>query len=252
MKTIFITGASSGFGAAIARRFAQAGHRLILCGRRKQRLQALQKDCTRQWKTISNILTFDVRNRSQVDEAIRQLPSAWQPVDVLINNAGLALGLDPIDEGRVEQWDQMIDTNIKGLLYVTHAVLPLMKRSDSPYVFNIGSTAAKYVYEKGNVYCATKAAVDALSQAMRIDLLKKGVRVTAIHPGMARTEFSLVRFQGNRQRADSVYEGLQPLMAEDIAEIVYWCFSLPRHVCINELIVTPTAQANSYYVHRMK
>lgn len=250
MKTILITGATSGFGLAIARRFAADGYRLILCGRRKERLAALEQEFARSGNAQTVALSFDVRSREQTEAALTALSASESAVDVLVNNAGLAAGLEPIDVANDADIDQMIDTNLKGLLHVTRAVLPMLKRSASPCIINMGSTAAKYVYEKGNVYCATKAAVAALSEAMRIDLLPYGVRVTAIHPGLAETEFSLVRFKGDWQRARKVYEGLQPLSAEDIAGIVHYCVHLPPHVCINELTVVPTAQANPHYVLR--
>lgn len=202
------------------------------------------------WSTPVLSLCFDVRNREATEQSLQQVPHFAPALDVLVNNAGLAAGLDPIDSGSVDDWDQMVDTNLKGLLYVTRQLLPLLKQSSAPYVFNIGSTAGKYIYEKGNVYCATKAAVAALSEAMRIDLLRYGFRVTNLQPGLAETEFSLVRFKGDSQRARAVYEGLQPLRAEDIAELVWYCFNLPPHVCINEMTVTPTAQANPFYILR--
>ncbi|MCS6918023.1 MAG: SDR family NAD(P)-dependent oxidoreductase [Chitinophagales bacterium] len=250
MKTVLVTGATSGFGQAIAQRFAAGGCRLIICGRRMERLIALQASMQQRWSTPVLSLCFDVRNREATEQSLQQVPHFAPALDVLVNNAGLAAGLDPIDSGSVDDWDQMVDTNLKGLLYVTRQLLPLLKQSSAPYVFNIGSTAGKYIYEKGNVYCATKAAVAALSEAMRIDLLRYGFRVTNLQPGLAETEFSLVRFKGDSQRARAVYEGLQPLRAEDIAELVWYCFNLPPHVCINEMTVTPTAQANPFYILR--
>ncbi|MCS6991170.1 MAG: SDR family NAD(P)-dependent oxidoreductase [Chitinophagales bacterium] len=249
MKTILITGATSGFGQAIAHRFGAGGYQLVLCGRRIQRLETMAATLREQGvKVIS--LCFDVRQRKAVRQALEQLAQQMEVVDILVNNAGLAAGLDPIDQGNVDDWEQMIDTNIKGLLYVTQQVLPLLKQSSAPYIFNIGSVAGKYIYEKGNVYCATKAAVAALSEAMRIDLLSYGFRVTNIQPGLAETEFSLVRFKGDQERARRVYEGLQPLRPADIAELVWFCAHLPKHVCINELTVVPTAQANPFYIVR--
>lgn len=249
-KTIFISGASSGFGRAAALLFAQNGYRLILCGRREQRIRTLEKEIKEKYAVDTLGLVLDVRKKEEVFSTLYHLPASWQQIDILLNNAGLAAGLDNFDEASIDDWEQMIDTNLKGILYLTRACLPLLKKSTSPHIINIGSTAAKYVYEKGNVYCATKAAVDALSQSMRIDLLKYGIKVTAIHPGAAQTEFSEVRFKGDVEKAAAVYKGFTPLVAEDIAQIIYYCASLPPHVCINDLVVTPTAQANAYYIHK--
>jgi NADP-dependent 3-hydroxy acid dehydrogenase YdfG len=248
---IFITGATSGFGKAMAEKFAQHEYRLIITGRRDERLKKLSEEFKNRYHTEVYTLEFDVRNKEDVNTAIDSLPGELKNnIAVLINNAGLAAGFDPIQDGSTDDWDQMIDTNVKGLLYVTKAILPSMIRNEQGHIINIGSTAAKYVYEKGNVYCASKFAVDALSQAMRIDLLKHNIKVTAIHPGAAETEFSNVRFKGDEERARAVYKGFQPLSANDIADAVYYCATLPAHVCINELIITPTAQANPYFVNR--
>lgn len=250
MLTTFITGATSGFGEAIAKRFATENHRVIICGRRKENLERVKSEIRRDTKTEVLTLCFDVQKKNEVHEAINSMSDEWKNIDVLVNNAGGAHGFSTIDEGELSDWDEMIDTNVKGLLYVTKSVLPLMKQSENPYIFNIGSTAGKYVYEKGNIYCATKFAVDALTQAMRIDLLKKKIRVTVIHPGMAETEFSLVRFSGDAERAKNVYKGLEPLNAADIADVVAYCLNTPKHVNINEMVITPTSQASPYYIDR--
>ncbi len=245
-KTVMVTGATSGFGKAIASVFARNGYNLCITGRREDRLQALKQDLEDSYKVSVLPLCFDVRNRNEVEHAIAELKKVYGTIDILVNNAGLAAGLSTIDEGDVDDWDAMIDTNVKGLLYVTRQVLPLMKEKGG-HIFNIGSTASKLVYKNGNVYCATKFAVDALNQAMRIDLLPYGIKVTGIHPGMAETEFSIVRFKGDEQRAASVYRGFEPLHAEDIANTVFYCATLPPHVCINDLTITCTNQANSAY-----
>ena len=245
-KTILITGATSGFGKAIATRFAKEGYDVCITGRRKDRLDELQKQLQVYGIKIIS-LQFDVRQKEEVIAAINSLKQQVQHIDILVNNAGLASGLSTIDEGDTDDWDLMIDTNIKGLLYVTRQVAPIMKQQGSGHIINIGSTASKIVYKNGNVYNATKYAVDALNQAMRIDLLPFGIKVTSINPGMAETEFSLVRFKGDTARAKTVYEGLRPLQAEDIADIAYYCATLPSHVCINDLVVTCLTQANSVY-----
>lgn len=249
-KTALITGATAGFGEACAERFAREGYRLIVTGRRTERLTALQEKLKSDFGTESLALTFDVRSKAEVVAALEQMPEAWKHIDVLVNNAGLALDLSTIDEGGTDDWDTMIDTNVKGLLYVSRTVIPWMKARKSGHIINIGSTAAKTVYAKGNVYCATKSAVDAISQGMRIDLLPYGIKVTAVHPGAAETEFSLVRFKGDEARAKDVYTGFEPLKAEDVADVVWYCASLPAHVCINDLVVTATAQANAYYTFK--
>ena len=244
-----ITGATSGFGRAIAVKFAQNGFDMIITGRRKERLDELEKELTKnKIKVLS--LNFDVRNRSEVGSAIQKLPAEWKDIDILVNNAGLAVGLSHIDDGDMDDWDRMVDTNVKGLLYVTRAVAPLMVARNRGHIFNISSIAGKDVYENGNVYCASKSAVEALSKAMRIDLLKHSIRVTNIAPGMAETEFSLVRFKGDKEKADAVYKGVKALSAEDIAGIVYFCATLPEHVCINDLTITPTQQAAVGYVFK--
>lgn len=249
-KRVFITGASSGFGKAIAEIFARNGHDCIITGRREDRLDELQKELEQKFNVAIYTLCFDVRNKETVQKAIDQLPAGWREIDILINNAGLALGRDYFDEADMDDWETMLDTNVKGLLYVSRAILPLMTTRNKGHIINVGSTAAKEVYEKGNVYCASKSAVDAISQSMRIDLLRHGIKVTAIHPGAAETEFSMVRFKGDEEIAKSVYKGFKPLVAEDIASVVYYCTTLPDHVCINDLVLTSTAQANSFYFHR--
>lgn len=248
MKTVFITGATSGFGEACANVFSKNKYKLILNGRREERLQALKKRLEKEYNTDCCLLPFDVRNRTEVFSSIESLPMGWQTINVLINNAGLALGRDPFDKADVDDWDTMIDTNLTGLLYVSKAALPFMGKGS--HIINVGSTAAKDAYEGGSVYCASKAAVEMVSKAMRIDLLKRHIKVTAIHPGAAETEFSLVRFKGSNEVAEKVYEGFQPLTAADVAEIIFYCASLPAHVCINDLVVTCTQQADSLHFNK--
>jgi len=248
-KTVRVTGATAGFGRATALEFARNGYNVIITGRRKERLVELAKEIEA-FKTGVIALNFDVRNKSEVDRAVSSLPLIWKEIDILVNNAGLAAGLSHIDDGDTDDWDRMVDTNIKGLLYVTRAVAPLMAARNHGHIFNISSIAGKDIYENGNVYCATKSAVDSLSKAMRIDLLKHGIRVTNIAPGMAETEFSIVRFKGDQGKADAVYKGVKALSAEDIATVIYFCASLPDHVCINDLTITPTQQAGVGAVYR--
>lgn len=249
-KTVLITGATSGFGAAIARQFAAAGHRLILTGRRHERLVAMQNELAKEYAAEVICLCFDVQDRRACFDAIGGLTPHWQTVDVLVNNAGLAAGRDAFDAADLDDWDTMIDTNVKGLMYVTKAVLPLLKRSTEPHIVNMGSIAGKEVYAFGNGYCASKFAVQALSKSMRIDLLQHRIKVTCVSPGAAETEFSLVRFKGDAAKAESMYEGYQPLTAHDVANIVLYVTHLPAHVCINEVEVTPTAQASSFYIQK--
>ncbi|MCH5598495.1 SDR family NAD(P)-dependent oxidoreductase [Niabella ginsengisoli] len=246
-KIVLITGATSGFGEACARKFAANNYDLIITGRRKDKLHQLSEDLRSKHEARVLALNFDVRNKNIVTTNINALPKEWQKIDILINNAGLALGRDNFEEASIDDWDAMIDTNVKGLAYVTKAVLPFMIDAGSGHIFNIGSISGKEVYAQGNMYCATKHAVGALSEAMRIDLLKYNIKVTAIHPGAANTEFSNVRFKGDADKAAKVYEGLKPLVAEDVADIIYYCAGLPAHVCINDLVVTSTQQANSFY-----
>lgn len=245
-----ITGATSGIGKACAARFASGGHNLIITGRRSDRLQELQAILQEQYSILVQPLSFDVQSKQEVFDAIAAIPDEWKQIDVLINNAGLALGRDLFEAADMQDWETMIDTNVKGLLYVSKAVLPLLIGRTGAHIINIGSVAGKQAYEKGNVYCATKSAVQMLSQTMRIDLLAHRIRVTAIHPGAVETEFGLVRFKGNEAAARKVYEGYQPLSAADIAEIIFFCTTLPPNVCINDLDVTCVAQANSYYTFK--
>jgi len=249
-KIALITGATSGFGKACAEKFAAHGYDLIINGRREERLNAIKDDLEKRFNTAILISCFDVRNREEVFTAIKNIPEDWKHIDILINNAGLALGRDFFDEGNMDDWDTMIDTNLKGLIYVTKATLPLLKKSNQPHIINMGSVAAKDIYEKGNVYCASKVAVDTLSHSMRIDLLKHNIKVTAIHPGAAETEFSIVRFKGDEVTAKKIYDGLIALTANDIADVVYYCTSLPAHVCINDLVITCTRQADGIYFNR--
>jgi NADP-dependent 3-hydroxy acid dehydrogenase YdfG len=252
MKSVLITGATSGFGLAMAWKFARAGWNVTLCGRRKERLLRIRDEIEKTTKQEDvKLLEFDVRDRHQTIEVLVGYATWEKGLNLLINNAGLAAGLSTIDEGEIDDWDVMIDTNVKGLLYTTRALLPLLKKTaaggQSAHIINIGSTAAKTVYKNGNVYCATKAAVDTLSQAMRVDLLPHGIKVTAIHPGAAETEFSLVRYKGDEARAAKVYDGFTPLSAQDVADVAFYCATLPAHLCINDLTMTTLTQANGVY-----
>jgi 3-hydroxy acid dehydrogenase/malonic semialdehyde reductase len=249
-KIVFITGATSGFGKSSAILFASKGYNLIINGRREDRLETLANTLQSTYQIQCMPLAFDVRDQKAVKKAIASLPENWKAIDVLINNAGLAAGRDYFDEASLEDWDTMIDTNIKGFLYVSQAVSKLMAARQTGHIINIGSTAGRVVYEKGNAYCGTKYAVDALSQSMRIDLLRHGIKVTAVNPGAAETEFSLVRFKGDEATAAKVYEGIKALSPEDVAEVIYYTTTLPAHVCINDLTVTCLQQADSVYVHR--
>jgi len=249
-KTVFITGATSGIGQATAELFAAHGYSLILNGRRSDRLEALAQTLRGQYNNNIHTLCFDVQDRAAVFNAIDSLPVEWEQVDILINNAGLALGREPFDEANIDDWDTMLQTNVHGLLYVSKALMPHLKRSAAAHIINIGSTAAKEVYENGNVYCASKSAVEAISKAMRIDLLKYGIKVTAIHPGAVETEFSLVRYKGDPQKASATYTGFTPLSATDVADTILYCVGLPPHVCINDLVMTATSQANSFYIFK--
>ena len=250
MQTVLITGATSGFGKAMAEKFASHNNNLIITGRRADRLEELTNQLVSTYKVSVQPLVFDVRDREAVFAAIEQLPPAFRNIDILINNAGLALGRDYFEDADTEDWDIMIDTNVKGVMYVTKAVLPLMIERKQGHIINMGSIAGKEVYEKGNGYCASKYALDALSQSMRVDLVRHKIKVTAIHPGAAETEFSMVRFKGNEAAAEKMYEGYQPLSAADVADVVYYTTTLPSHVCINDLVLTCLAQANSFYLHR--
>ena len=249
-KIVFITGATSGFGKACAEKFASHGYDLILNGRRTDRLQQLCSSLANKFNIAALILPFDVREEKSVFDSITSLPEEWKKIDVLVNNAGLAVGRDYFEEADMTDWNRMVDTNIKGFMYVAKAVSQLMAVQKQGHIINMGSVAGKQVYEKGNVYCATKFAVDALNQGMRIDLLRHNIKVTAIHPGAAETEFALVRFKGDETTAKSVYDGIQPLTAEDVADVIYYCTTLPQHVCINDLVITCTQQADAIYFHR--
>jgi len=245
-----VTGATSGFGRAIALYFARQGWDVIITGRRADRLDELAGQIRDTSGSSVLTLPFDVRKASEVNAAIESIPDAWRAVDVLVNNAGLAAGLSTVQEGELSDWEDMIDTNVKGLLYISRLVIPWMISRGKGHIVNMGSMAGKEAYPYGNVYCATKHAVDALSKSMRIDLLPHGIKVTAIHPGAAETEFSIVRFKGDTERAAKVYDGIDPLTAEDIADIVWFAVSRPAHVVLNEILVTPLAQANTAYFHR--
>lgn len=247
MAIVLVTGATSGFGEACAKKFAANGYDLIITGRRQERLTALQQQLQHEHHIAVLPLCFDVRDAQAVNEILNNIPDNWKAIDILVNNAGLALGMSSIEDGDLSDWDTMIDTNVKGLLYVSRVVMPWMKQARKGHIINLGSTAAKQVYAKGHVYCATKAAVDAISQGMRIDLLPYRVKVTAIHPGAAETEFSEVRFKGDKDKAESIYKGFTPLSAQDVADTIYYCATLPPHVCINDLVITCLQQANAYY-----
>lgn len=249
-KIILITGATSGFGKAIAIKFASYGWDCVITGRRKERLDEIAQLLSSDYHIKVHTLCFDVRNREAVFQNLSSLPEQWQKIDVLVNNAGLAAGRDPFDTASLDDFDEMIDTNVKGLLYVSKAIIPFMKTKGGGHIINLGSTAAKEVYKDGNVYCASKHAVDAISHAQRIDLLPYKIKVTAIHPGAAETEFALVRFKQDQEKAKSVYKGYTPLSAQDIADTVYYCANLPAHVCINDLVITCTAQADNFYFHK--
>jgi len=249
-KIVLITGATSGFGKACAEKFSANGYNIIITGRRKDRIEKIKTELEKKFSIKVLPLVFDVRNKKVVFDILQNIPEEWKKIDVLVNNAGLALGRDFFEEADLEDWETMIDTNVKGLLYVTKAILPFMISRRKGHIINIGSVAGKEVYEKGNIYCASKQAVDAISKALRIDLLRHEVKVTAIHPGAAETEFSLVRFKENEDLAKKMYEGYTPLSAEDVADIIYYCASVPTHVCINDLVVTCTAQANSFYLYK--
>lgn len=248
-KIALITGATSGIGKATAIKLAEAGYSTIITGRRKERLDKLAKELTDKGIQVLT-LQFDVRNQTEVHNAIAGLSSEWQNIDVLVNNAGLAVGTSPIQDGIVDDWERMIDTNVKGLLYVTHEVAPLMIKNGKGHIVNLASVAGKEVYPGGNVYCATKHAVDALSKAMRIDMLKHNIKVTNIAPGMVETEFSIVRYKGDTQAADNVYKGITPLTGEDIADTIVFAVTRPAHVCLNDIQIMPTAQASSRDVDR--
>ena len=249
-KTVLITGATAGIGKACAKLFAQNKYRIIITGRRKERLEQLVDELKEAYDAEVLPLTFDVRDQAAVAAALANLPRDWQQVDILLNNAGLAAGKDPIQSGKRDNWERMIDTNVKGLLYVSEQIIPQMVARKSGHIINVSSTAGKEAYPGGNVYCASKHAVEAITEGMRQDLLPYNIRVSRVSPGMVETEFSLVRFDGDQQAADATYQGMEPLHPEDVADAIYYMATRPPHVCVNDLVLLPTAQANSYLVHR--
>ncbi|HMJ47507.1 MAG TPA: SDR family NAD(P)-dependent oxidoreductase [Ferruginibacter sp.] len=248
-KIVLITGATSGIGRACAIKFAKEKYNIIITGRRKSRLDELTEEI-KKYEVKSYSCCFDVQDKEEVFKQVNNLPGEWKQIDILINNAGLALGKSPFDEADMDDWDTMMHTNVDGLLYVSRAVLPFLKKSPHPHIINLGSVAGKEVYENGNVYCASKFAVDAITRSMRIDLLKYGIKVTGIHPGAVETEFSMVRFKGDESKAAAAYKGYTPLTAEDIANTIYYCASLPPHVCINDLQITCLQQADAIYFYK--
>lgn len=249
-KIVLITGATAGIGKACAIKFAAAKFDLIITGRRNERLVELKEQLEKEYTIEVLPLCFDVRNRQVTTEVLSNIPQRWQKIDVLINNAGLALGRDSFEDADMDDWETMLNSNVHGLLYVSKAVLPFMLAQGKGHIINMGSVAGKEVYEKGNVYCASKFAVDAITKSMRIDLLKNNIKVTGIHPGAVETEFSLVRFKGEKETAKAAYNGFTPLTAEDIADTVFYCVNLPAHVCINDLVITCIQQAGTYYFHK--
>lgn len=249
-KIALITGATAGFGKAVAEIFAKNNYNLIITGRRAERLSEIKKELESTHSINVIPLSFDVRNIEEVQKNFEGLSDEWKAIDVLVNNAGLAGGLSHIQDGDIEDWDRMIDTNVKGLLYVSKAIIPLMVERKKGHIINIGSTAGKEVYENGNVYCASKHAVDAITKGMRIDLLGTGIKVTQIAPGAAETEFSIVRFHGDEAKAKAAYNGYEPMTANDIAEQVYYVTTLPSNLCINDMVITSLSQANSFYINR--
>lgn len=249
-KTVFVTGASSGFGKAIAEAFAKNGANLIIAARRLDRLKILSAELRKKFKIEVLILALDVRKKTEIFKAVKNLSVKWQNIDILVNNAGLSRGLDPLHEGSIKDWEEMLDTNVKGLLYVTRAVLPGMVKRNSGHIINIGSIAGHEVYPKGNVYCASKHAVDAITKGIRLDVVSTDIRVTTIDPGLAETEFSIVRFRGNVNKAKSVYNGIEALKAEDIADAVIYAASRPLNFVVAEMILLPNKQASAAVVHR--
>ncbi len=249
-KTVFITGASSGIGAATARRFAQAQSRLILCARRIDLLNELTDNLKKEFNVQIHHFPLDVQNADAVKNAIDNLPDHWRDIDILINNAGLARGMSKLHEGDIKDWEEMIDTNLKGLLYISRAILPGMVTRNKGHIINLGSIAGHQVYPHGNVYCATKFAVRGLTESLRSDLVGTDIRVSLISPGMVETEFSQVRFHGDKHRAKSVYQGLKPLSGDDIADSIYYAASAPKHVNISEIIIMPVAQASVMLTNR--
>lgn len=246
-KIVLITGATAGIGKACAEKFAVSGYDIIITGRRQDRLIQIKSELEQQHGIEVLTLCFDVQDRQAVQDAIASIPEAWQQINVLINNAGLALGRDSFDEADLDDWETMLNSNVHGLLYVSRAVLPFMLAQQGGHIVNMGSVAGKEVYENGNVYCASKFAVDAITKSMRIDLLKKNIKVTGVHPGAVETEFSLVRFKGDAETARAAYKGFTPLTPEDVADTVFYCVNLPAHVCINDVVITCTQQAGTYY-----
>ena len=249
-RIIFITGATSGIGKACAERFAANGDKLIISGRRKERLETLKEELEMKYNSEVLCAPFDVQSRQQVFDNINSFAEDWKDIDVVINSAGLALGKDYFDEAEITDWETMVHTNILGVLYVGRAVLPFMIKRKRGHIINIGSVAGNEMYEKGNVYCATKSGVEAISHTMRIDLLRHHIKVTNVKPGAVETEFSVVRFKGNEDKAANVYEGFVPLTGEDIANTAFYCASLPPNVCINDLTITPLSQADGIYIHK--
>jgi 3-hydroxy acid dehydrogenase/malonic semialdehyde reductase len=245
-KIVFISGASSGIGEACAKAFAEEGAQLILAARRLEKLQELAKKLN----TQTHLIRLDVRDRQAVLKAVEELPEPWNKIDILINNAGLSRGLNKLHEGSIDNWEEMIDTNLKGLLYLSRAIIPVMVSRQKGHIINLGSIAGHQTYPGGNVYCATKAAVRALNEGMKLDLLGTPIRVTSVDPGMVETEFSLVRFDGDKDKAAKVYKGLQPLTPEDIADAIIYATTRPAHVNINEILLMPTAQASANLAHR--
>lgn len=249
-KIVLITGATSGIGKACAEKFSAAGYAVIITGRRQERLDELTRSLQDAYHNKVLGLCFDVQDKKAVFTVIENLQPEWKKIDILINNAGLALGRDSFDSADLQDWETMIDTNVKGLLYVSKAVIPFMITNKAGHIINIGSIAGKEVYENGNVYCASKFAVGAVSQAQRIDLLKYNIKVTALHPGAVETEFSLVRYKGEASKAAATYNNFIPLTGADVADSIYYCCNLPAHVCINDLVITPTSQATAHYLHK--
>ena len=248
MKIVFITGATSGFGEAIAYKLAQHNVNMVITGRTEHKLKEVAQKIESTTQSNVHTLAFDVQDYDQCEKAINSIPEAFKPIDVLVNNAGLAVELNPVNAGAIEDWERMINTNIKGLLYVTRLISPQMIEQRKGHIINIGSTASHEIYYGGNVYCATKHAVLALTKGMRTDFLPYGIKVSQISPGAAETNFSVVRFHGDQAKADKVYEGYDPLVAEDIADVVDFVLTRPAHVCLNEIIMTPTAQFNGVIV----
>lgn len=249
-KIVFVTGASSGIGASCAKVFAQLGTRMILCARRKEKLKTVVGEIQKHNHTDIYQLELDVRDRNKVHEVIDQLPDEWKGIDILVNNAGLSRGLDKLHEASIDDWEEMIDTNVKGLLYVSRAVIPGMIKRGCGHIINIGSIAGQEVYPAGNVYCASKHAVDAITKGLRMDLVDTPLRVSTIDPGLVETEFSIVRFHGNKERAKKAYENITVLTPDDVADAVVFAATRPPHISINQIVITPTAQASALVVHR--